>query len=604
MKLGKWIDKSSLASIPEWLLSLLVTPNLKKVQLNPEGHGGIPEGARNSTLTSIGGFLHAKGILPNKLEIILQSVSETSCCPPLPTHEIRSIIQSLQNYEKDDPWQTPEELPEQTAIAESLSSKDLPHCLRPWLTDLADRMQIPLEFVAAPALISVATLVGRKIGIRPLQHDDWTVVPNLWGFLVAEPGAMKSPAIAAAMKPLEMIEKEERQKFEKICIANQEDHRRRRGEIESLRQALKVDLRSDFLDAMEDKQLRLDELEETDSKYKEIPEKRYKTNDPTVEKLALILKDNPQGVLLLRDELNGWLDSLTRSGREGSKEFYLETWNGQGSFSVDRIGRGSVHVDALCLSVFGGIQPTKLEAYIERNSSVSGDDGFLERFQVVFFPEKRSEFKLIDRNPNEEAFHLAFSSLEFIDSIKTNVSEGSYLRYTKAAQEQVDIWRVGLELRILNERLSPIFRSHIGKFRSLMPSLSLLFALLDQAPHKNLPTHVGEEPTRLALRWCQIFESHILKIYKNSVHDPYFSAKALAQKIKSLEVCDGDTIREITRKKWKALNSSELLQAAIQELTDKKWIRVQKIRGQGGPSEVIRINPSIQVRSKKGGSHV
>ena len=63
------------------------------------------------------------------------------------------------------------------------------------------------------------------------------------------------------MKPLEIIEKGERQKFEKACVTTQEEQRKRRSEIEGIRQALKVDLRSDFLDAMEEKQRRLDELE-------------------------------------------------------------------------------------------------------------------------------------------------------------------------------------------------------------------------------------------------------------------------------------------------------------------------------------------------------
>ena len=38
---------------------------------------------------------------------------------------------------------------------------------------------------------------------------------------------------------------------------------------------------------------------------------------------------------------------------------YLESWNGYGSFTTDRIGRGTVHVDGLCLSIFGGIQMKK-----------------------------------------------------------------------------------------------------------------------------------------------------------------------------------------------------------------------------------------------------
>ena len=47
-------------------------------------------------------------------------------------------------------------------------------------------------------------------------------------------------------------------------------------------------------------------------------------NDPTVEKLRELLKDNPRGLLLIRDELSGLLRSFDKQGREGDREFYLE----------------------------------------------------------------------------------------------------------------------------------------------------------------------------------------------------------------------------------------------------------------------------------------
>ena len=62
------------------------------------------------------------------------------------------------------------------------------------------------------------------------------------------------------------------------------------------------------------------------------------TNNATIEKIAEILRDNPDGILYYRDELMGWLRSLDKAGREADRAFYLEAWNGNGSFSVDRIG--------------------------------------------------------------------------------------------------------------------------------------------------------------------------------------------------------------------------------------------------------------------------
>lgn len=64
---------------------------------------------------------------------------------------------------------------------------------------------------------------------------------------------------------------------------------------------------------------------------------RYLVNDTTVEKVGEILADNPNGVLLFRDELVGFL-ALDREGQEGARTFFLESWNGDGRFTFDRIG--------------------------------------------------------------------------------------------------------------------------------------------------------------------------------------------------------------------------------------------------------------------------
>ena len=46
-------------------------------------------------------------------------------------------------------------------------------------------MQVPLEFPTIAALVSLSSLVGRKLAIRPKRFDDWSEVGNLWGLLSA-----------------------------------------------------------------------------------------------------------------------------------------------------------------------------------------------------------------------------------------------------------------------------------------------------------------------------------------------------------------------------------------------------------------------------------
>ena len=102
------------------------------------------------------------------------------------------------------------ELPQVMAFDERL----LPESLRPLVCDVADRMQVPLDFPAAVMLLTLAGTVGRRARIQPKAVDSsWIVVPNMWGGIVAPPGQLKSPVITAMTAPLRAIEREWRGDF-------------------------------------------------------------------------------------------------------------------------------------------------------------------------------------------------------------------------------------------------------------------------------------------------------------------------------------------------------------------------------------------------------
>jgi len=84
-------------------------------------------------------------------------------------------------------WPVAHPLPDALPPVPKLDAAMLPESLRPWISDVAERMQCPLEYPAIGALVALSSIVGRQIGIRPRRRDDWTVVPNLWGAIVGRP---------------------------------------------------------------------------------------------------------------------------------------------------------------------------------------------------------------------------------------------------------------------------------------------------------------------------------------------------------------------------------------------------------------------------------
>jgi hypothetical protein len=105
-----------------------------------------------------------------------------------------------------DKWPEPTPLPNGLSPVPAMDPLMLPDALVPWLNDIADRMQVPLDFVGVPAMTAIGSIVGCKIGIRPKQFDDWTEVPNFWSAIIARPGMMKSPSVAAIMAPIHHLQ--------------------------------------------------------------------------------------------------------------------------------------------------------------------------------------------------------------------------------------------------------------------------------------------------------------------------------------------------------------------------------------------------------------
>ena len=321
-------------------------------------------------------------------------------------------------------WPAREVVPALLPQAPNLPPDLVPESLRPWLCDIAERTQIPLEFIAAPAIVALSSVIGRSVGILPKQKDDWLVCPNLWGAVIGRPGILKSPAVAEAIRPIRRLAKEAAEEFKTAAI----DADAYAQVVKMKLAALDTEGRKAAKDGDETALVRIQgdiARLKLDLDQAEVHERRYMTTDATVEKIGELLNQNPRGLLIVRDELSGFLKNMEKTGREGDREFYLEAWNGDGGYTYDRIGRGTLHIEALTLSILGTIQPGKLQSYITGAlSGGMGDDGLLQRFQVMVWPDVTGEWVNVDRWPNTDAKNAAFEIYRTLDGLVSSSSMG------------------------------------------------------------------------------------------------------------------------------------------------------------------------------------
>ena len=334
--------------------------------------------------------------------------------------EVRAVV-DLAPHPDDDTWDDPQPLPNDLLPVEPFEPEMLPEAIREWVTDVSDRMQCPPDFPAVGAMVALSSVLGTKVGIGPKRRDDWLVIPNLWGAIVGRPGVMKSPALSETMKPLD-----------RLAIKANEAYNQAMTE-----HAAKVKIAEMRASANEGKAKKLVEkgkheeaermlLDQTcDDKIPAPVCRRYKATDATVEALGEILIGNPFGVLAYRDELSGLLRSLDKEGQDGARAFYLQAYDGNQSYTFDRIGRGlNKHIPTVCLSVLGGIQPGKIQSYIHAAiSGGSGDDGLLQRFGLLVYPDVQGPWIHVDRYPDTEAKNRAFKVFEYFDAIVPSFGE-------------------------------------------------------------------------------------------------------------------------------------------------------------------------------------
>lgn len=473
----------------------------------------------------------------------------------------------------------------------------LPEKLRPWLEDEAERMSVPLEMVALPAIVALSAAAGRNIAIFPKRYDAWQVVPNLWGVIIAPPSSLKTPALQAGLRPLEQIA------AEAISAYSEGRHLREaqtvliESQLAKLKKAsLGTSPPTTLLADIAQQRLALEEAQR--------PARRYITNDPTVEMAAELLRTNERGLLIVRDELAGLLYACDKQGREGDREFFLEAFNSKDNYTVDRIGRGTLHVPALTLSIIGGIQPGKMDAYV-RGALAGGReaDGLLQRFQLAVYPEPPTTYVHVDRPPNLTARNEVqniFRTLVDLDptaypDLETNPGQLPGLRFDADAQARFDEWYVSHMTRLRSSELAstPAFQAHLGKYQALVAKLALLFHLVETVESGVLGP-VSLDALNLAIAWVDYLVDHAKKIYAAELATVPVSVHELADRIIAGDVVEGMPVREIYRHNWRGLTSPKTTAKALAYLEGRNWLRLeQSAQKTGRPSQIVRINPLL-----------
>ena len=478
----------------------------------------------------------------------------------------------------DNAWPEPTPLEGELPPVKPFDERLLPEAFRPLGCDVADRMQVPIDFPAAVAILALAGATGRRARIQPKEHDSsWIVVPNLWGGIVAPPGQLKSPVITEITKPLRMIEGGWRKAHESAM----EGYGQAMEEHELRHSAWKEKYKAASKKGLSGPERPGDPPEEPTSQ-------RLVINDATMEALHKVMTASPGGVLVIRDELTGWLAQIDKPGREGERAFALSAWNGDTGHTIDRIGRGTVHVEHCCMSMLGGIQPARLRSYLaEALADGPSNDGLMQRFQVTVWPDTFTG-SYVDRAPDPRFSETA--ARVFARLLGMDPEDSPIYRFTPKAQGLFQEWYIHNDSKAKSSSTHPAMAAHLAKYRSLMPSLALLFELADGGGDDVSLQHATQ-----AAWWCDYLESHANRIYSAVVSPQIRAAQELAAKIKGRKVgADGSfAARDVYLKGWTGLDTPDLVKLAADTLADAGWVRLEATETTGRTAKRYVVNPKV-----------
>jgi len=453
-----------------------------------------------------------------------------------------------------------------------------PKTLDDFARDSADRIGVDPGMVALPCIVVAAATTDDEIKIQPKRYDtEWTESARLWIAIEAESGSKKTPVLDTVTKPLKEIERRYFTEDSELVDVYEK-------QIEEYERAKKKSKSGE------------------PSKPIRPPQRRLIVDDITVEAFCNVLKDNPRGVLCLKDELSGWIGSFDayHANRGKDRAAYIELYNG-GPKLVDRVRRGRTFIHNWSACLLGGIQPGPMKRLYGKIS----DDGLLQRF-IVIRP------KYIDRGQDRPPkYSLITKYIELINYLISLKPESKRpIQFSEHAQQEREIIANVAQSMMILPDTSPAFRAHLSKWEGLFARIALTYHVIEsfekgsEYPPGSVTQETAARAARLMLDYllpnAARFYSETIGCHSNLIHARWIADYILSRKLN--EVTD----RDIYHAYRTLRNKPEKRYQAMQTLTLSGWVRPTKMGKNNTPNKWEidkRVHSIFAVRAEEERKH-
>jgi Protein of unknown function (DUF3987) len=322
-----------------------------------------------------------------------------------------------------------------------------------WIITAADAAACPIDYVAAPLLAIVSVLIGHARWAQ--ATPGWAEPPHVWLGTVGDSGNGKSPGADCLMRDVLPV-------IERKMLGDFPDRLRRWRATVEFEKAAAERWQQEVRQA--EKTGAPAPLPRIGTAGPEPQAPRLRQNDVTIEKVAhLLAATAPKGLLIVRDELAGWIAGMNAYNDAG-RAFWIEAYGGR-PYRIERVKHPEpIVIPRLAVAAYGGTQPDKL-ALLMREA----DDGLLAR--VLWAWPESIPFRLGSQAPGVEWTIGALDRLRELDLQPGDPPSPIMVPLSDEARMMIQTF--GGEMQQRQENAGGPLRSAIGKARGQALRLAL-----------------------------------------------------------------------------------------------------------------------------------
>jgi len=343
------------------------------------------------------------------------------------------------------------------------------------------------------------------------------VPPVLWLMVIGDPADKKSPGSRPMLAPLKALEAEDRPRFEA-------EHLEWEAKEAAYSAAKKL-----FLEHAASGDALIGGAAPIVPKLPEEPVPlKIAVSDVTSQKLVRLAASRPRGLLGYFDEMASWCKGLTEKGTAENRSTWVVAYESE-SYSMDRVGAGSIYAENMAVSIFGCIQPKIFARYVNEMAQ----DGLLQRFIPAL---TRERFNKVGEPIPE--FMTTSSAWEQCLRVIYSLPETTY-RLTPEAHSDYREFQHWYELRKRDEKLllsGDTYMTALGKLEGLCGRMILVFHLIED-PHSSI---VSQAVARRAIRFIMSYVVPALRFTLNEGSESRLFDHWLADHV--IHLCDTGTI--------------------------------------------------------------